>query len=74
MELHAYQCQTGKSQQLLVTEEVIKFQTIKENSKKFLGAGTSANVSIVLYGETGDSGPRRLESTRTPFERNQTGK
>jgi hypothetical protein len=33
------------------------------------GAGTDANVGIVLYGEKGDTGERRLESSANDFER-----
>jgi len=36
------------------------------------GAGTDANVYIVLYGTQGDSGDRKLESGGNNFERNQT--
>ena len=39
------------------------------------GAGTNANVSIILYGENGDTGSRPLQqSFRDLFERNQTDK
>eukprot|EP00047_Mylnosiga_fluctuans_P014195 m.36272 g.36272 ORF g.36272 m.36272 type:complete len:2392 (+) comp5381_c0_seq2:48-7223(+) len=40
-----------------------------------LGAGTDANVYVVLYGENGDSGERKLEHSldhRNKFERKQT--
>jgi hypothetical protein len=33
------------------------------------GAGTDANVAIVLYGEKGDTGERKLESSANDFER-----
>lgn len=39
------------------------------------GAGTNANVSITLYGQTGDSGKRELtQKFRDLFERKQTDK
>ena len=39
------------------------------------GSGTNANVSIVLYGENGDTGERALtQSFRDLFERNQVDK
>lgn len=39
------------------------------------GAGTNANVSITLYGTTGDSGKRELtQKFRDLFERKQTDK
>lgn len=39
------------------------------------GAGTNANVSITLYGETGDTGKRELKQKfRDLFERKQTDK
>ena len=37
-----------------------------------LGAGTDANVSIVIYGQDGDTGPVVLDSSGNNFERNQT--
>ena len=39
------------------------------------GAGTNANVFIVIFGEHGDSGDKPLrqsESNGSPFENNQT--
>lgn len=33
------------------------------------GAGTDANVALVLYGEKGDTGERKLESSANDFER-----
>lgn len=36
------------------------------------GAGTSANVSVTLYGEKGNSGVRKLEGGKNPFSRGQT--
>ena len=36
------------------------------------GAGTNAKVSIVVFGENGDSGPRVLENASNNFERGQT--
>ena len=39
------------------------------------GAGTDANVFLVLYGTHGDTGKRKLEQKRRDlFERNQTDK
>lgn len=39
------------------------------------GAGTNANVSLTLYGNTGDSGKRELtQKFRDLFERKQTDK
>lgn len=39
------------------------------------GAGTNANVSITLYGSTGDTGKRELKQKfRDLFERKQTDK
>ncbi|KAJ8050374.1 Lipoxygenase-likey domain-containing protein 1 [Holothuria leucospilota] len=35
------------------------------------GAGTDANVSITIFGEGGDSGERRLKSSKNNFERGQ---
>lgn len=32
-------------------------------------AGTDADVSVVLYGDKGDSGERRLENSANNFER-----
>jgi hypothetical protein len=31
------------------------------------GAGTDANVALVLYGEKGDTGERKLESSANDF-------
>jgi hypothetical protein len=36
------------------------------------GAGTDAEVTMVLYGSGGDTGPRRLESSANDFERGKT--
>uniref|UniRef100_A0A383W527 PLAT domain-containing protein n=1 Tax=Tetradesmus obliquus TaxID=3088 RepID=A0A383W527_TETOB len=36
------------------------------------GAGTDANVALVLYGEKGDTGERKLESSANDFERGKT--
>jgi len=36
------------------------------------GAGTSANVSVTLYGEKGNSGVRKLEGAKNPFARGGT--
>ncbi len=36
------------------------------------GAGTDANVYVTLYGENGDTGPRRLEAAKKPFQRGRT--
>jgi hypothetical protein len=52
-----------------VTYEV----TVKTTNKR--GAGTDANVYIIIYGELGDSGERHLNKSKThrnKFERNQT--
>ena len=37
-----------------------------------LGAGTDSNVSITIFGDLGDSGSVRLDSSGNDFERNQT--
>jgi len=37
------------------------------------GAGTDSNVSCVVYGERGDTGPRKLDSSANDFERGSTG-
>merc|ERR1711862_749141 len=37
-----------------------------------LGAGTDSNVSIIIFGENGDSGSYNLDSSKNDFERNQT--
>ncbi|KAF6256823.1 hypothetical protein COO60DRAFT_1640423 [Scenedesmus sp. NREL 46B-D3] len=36
------------------------------------GAGTDANVGVVLYGEKGETGERKLESSANDFERGKT--
>ena len=33
------------------------------------GAGTDANVFITLFGESGDSGEKKLDTTKNNFER-----
>ena len=35
------------------------------------GAGTSANVTLTIFGEVGNTGPRKLEASRKSFQRNQ---
>ena len=37
------------------------------------GAGTDADVTVVLYGSQGDSGEQRLESSANDFERGKVG-
>lgn len=52
----------------------IKYEIIVYTGDKF-GAGTNANVHIVLYGEHGDTGKRALtQSMRDLFERKQVDK
>lgn len=52
----------------------ITYQIVVHTGDKF-GAGTNANVSVILYGENGDTGIRPLtQSFRDLFERNQTDK
>jgi hypothetical protein len=46
-----------------------KVTTVTGNRR---GAGTDANVFITLYGESGDTGPRKLDSARKPFEKGRT--
>lgn len=41
--------------------------TVYTGNKK--GAGTDANVYIVLFGENGDSGQKNLDDSRNNFER-----
>jgi hypothetical protein len=43
--------------------------TVYTGNKK--GAGTDANVYIILFGENGDSGEKRLDDSRNNFERGQ---
>ncbi|ESO97796.1 hypothetical protein LOTGIDRAFT_208950 [Lottia gigantea] len=43
--------------------------TVFTGNKK--GAGTDANVSIILFGEFGDSGEKKLSSRKNNFERNK---
>ena len=47
-----------------------KVTTITGNRR---GAGTDANVFVTIYGESGDTGPRKLEAAKKPFQRAQTG-
>lgn len=52
----------------------VKYEIIVYTGDKF-GAGTNANVSIILYGENGDTGKRALkQSMRDLFERKQVDK
>ena len=52
----------------------VKYEVIVYTGDKF-GAGTNANVFIVLYGENGDTGKRELkQSMRDLFERKQIDK
>ena len=60
-----------------VCYDVVKATTYKISVKTsdVSGAGTDANVFIVLFGEYGDSGELHLkdsETNRSPFETNQT--
>ncbi len=36
------------------------------------GAGTDANVSITLFGESGDSGEKKLDNSKNNFERGRS--
>jgi hypothetical protein len=50
---------------------VVKYRvTVHTGDKR--GAGTDANVFIILHGEKGDSGKRKLESSGNNFERAKT--
>jgi hypothetical protein len=40
----------------------------------YRGAGTDANVSMTLYGDKGDTGIRKLDSSQNDFERGKVGK
>jgi hypothetical protein len=46
--------------------------TISVKTGDIRGAGTDANVFIILYGDQGDSGKRKLEGSGNKFERDQT--
>lgn len=48
--------------------KVVKYKvSVRTGDKR--GAGTDANVFIILHGETGDTGKRSLESAGNNFER-----
>lgn len=53
---------------------LLKYEVIVYTGDVF-GAGTNANVTIMIFGEHGDSGKRSLQqSFRDLFERNQVDK
>ena len=56
--------QDGKAMQA----NLVKYKVSVHTGDK-RGAGTDANVFIILHGEKGDSGRRMLESTGNNFER-----
>ena len=48
--------------------QIVKYKVLVHTGDK-RGAGTDANVFIILHGEKGDSGKRALESAGNNFER-----